>query len=153
MQSSRQDTRVVVNTAELAAACARILDEAKMDDIRVLKVGSPLRITDYFVIASGRNPRHLKAAATRLFQFLRESDVSRFGVEGYRDGKWVLVDLVDVVVHLFEEESRAFYDLELLWGDCPRMDWTSNEEVQRFASADPHPEARRSKELRPAAGD
>lgn len=98
-----------------------------MQDVRVINVRNALGITDYFVIASGRNPRHVKAASDELLRELRESGTPRRGIEGYREGKWVLVDLSDVVVHLFLAESRELYDLEHLWGDCPSLEWSSGD--------------------------
>ena len=109
----------------LAIHCARLLDENKLEDITILEVGVCLSITDYFIVSTGRNARHLKAATDKLLKDLRQKGIRRYGVEGYKEGKWVLIDLVDAVVHLFETESRKFYDLELLWGDCPRLEWKS----------------------------
>ena len=116
------------DSRRLAIHCARFLDENKLEDITVFDVGTALGITDYFIVATGRNARHLKAAADKLLRGLREQGVKRFGVEGYQDCKWVLIDLVDAVVHLFDRESRKFYDLELLWGDCPRLEWRQDRE-------------------------
>ena len=111
----------------------------------VLEVGPCLGITDYFIVATGRNGRHLKAASAKLLKELREQGIKRFGVEGYEACKWVLVDLVDAVVHLFDKESRKFYDLELLWGDCARLDWRAgDEEIAASESTD---------SLRRVAGD
>ena len=118
--SLRRDSR------RLAIHCAQFLDRHKLEDISVLHV-APFGVTDYFVLATGRNSRHLKAAGDKLFKELRECGVDRKGVEGYRDEKWVLVDLADAVVHLFSAEGREFYDLELLWGDCPRIEWRSED--------------------------
>jgi ribosome-associated protein len=110
-------------SAAVAKLCARILDENKMEKVKVFDVGSALQITDYFVIASGRTPRHVKAASDEILRRLRERGATRRGLEGYREGKWVLIDLDGVVVHLFLSENREFYDLEHLWGDCPAVDW------------------------------
>jgi len=110
-------------SAELAKLCARILDANKMDNVRVLDVAGTLQIADYFVVASGRTQRHVKAASDELVRGLRERGTSRRGLEGYRDGKWVLLDFDGVVIHLFLKESRSFYDLENLWGDCPELEW------------------------------
>jgi ribosome-associated protein len=107
----------------LARLCARICDEQKLEDIAIIKVEGALQITDYFVVASGKSPRHLKAATDELLRELREAGAQRRGLEGYREGKWVLVDFADVVIHLFLKDSRSFYALEELWGDCPRMAW------------------------------
>jgi ribosome-associated protein len=111
---------------EIAKLCARVLDESKMEDIQIFHVEGALQITDYFVLASGRNPRHLKAASDEILRKLREVGARRRGLEGYREGKWVLLDFSDVVVHLFLAENRGYYSLEELWGDCPRLDWAGN---------------------------
>jgi ribosome-associated protein len=109
--------------AWLARLCARVLDEHKLEDIEIIRVEDALQITDYFVVASGKNPRHLKAATDELLKELRNAGAQRRGLEGYREGKWVLVDFTDVVVHLFLKDNRSFYALEELWGDCPRVSW------------------------------
>ncbi|MCH2581405.1 MAG: RsfS/YbeB/iojap family protein [Planctomycetes bacterium] len=82
------------------------------------------------MIATGLTSRHLLTAVVDLNKEIRASGIideknSNFHKEGHhgRDGRWVLLDLDRVVVHLFLEESRKYYDLELLWGDCPRADW------------------------------
>lgn len=111
-----------LNSLMRAKLCAQVLDEQKLTDIKIFDVRNSLQITDYFVIATGRNPRHVKAAAGKLVREMRARKIRRRGLEGYGDGKWVLVDLADVVVHLFLEESRRYYDLELLWGDSPLVD-------------------------------
>ena len=111
------------SAAAVARLCARVLDRSKMDNVRIVDVGNTLQITDYFVIASGRNPRHVKAASDELLKELRAAGTLRRGREGYKEGRWVLLDLNDVIVHLFLGESREHYDLEHLWGDCPVLDW------------------------------
>ena len=80
-----------------------------MEDIQVIHVEGALQITDYFVLASGRNSRHLKAASDEILRKLREVGARRRGLEGYREGKWVLLDFGDVVVHLFLGENRGYY--------------------------------------------
>jgi ribosome-associated protein len=111
------------SAAAVARLCARVLDRSKMENVRIVDVGNALQITDYFVIASGRNARHVKAASDDLLKELRSGGRQRRGREGYKDGRWVLLDLGDVIVHLFLGESREFYDLEHLWGECPVLEW------------------------------
>ncbi len=118
------------DSLSLVRRCAQILDENKLSDIEIFEVGGTIQITDYFVIATGLTSRHLLTAAADLNKELRVSGIvdeknANFHKEGHhgRDGRWVLLDLDRVVVHLFLEESRKYYDLELLWGDCPRVDW------------------------------
>jgi ribosome-associated protein len=118
----------------IARLSAQVLDEAKMAGIEIVRVEGALQIADYFVLASGRSARHVKAATDEVMKRLREAGAVRRGLEGYREGKWVLIDFSDVVVHLFVEESRQFYDLEDLWGDCPRLEWSPAARVSAGSS-------------------
>lgn len=106
----------------LARSCAAILDEKKISDLTILDVGNSLAITNYFVIGTGMNLRHLQSVVDHLERTLKDSGVGRRGLEGYREGKWILMDLGDVVIHLFLAAERSFYDLELLWGDSVRRE-------------------------------
>ena len=101
----------------LARSCAAFLDEKKISDVSIFDVEESLSITSYFVIGTGLNQRHLQSVVDLLERHLKERGVMRRGLEGYREGKWILFDLGDVIVHLFQGESRKYYDLELLWGD------------------------------------
>jgi ribosome-associated protein len=118
-------TDTLQSSRDLALRCARLLDEKKLQDITIFDVERSIQITDYFVLASGLNSRHLRSASDFLVKELRQESVARMGLEGYREGKWILVDFSDVIVHLFLAENRRYYDLELLWGDCPRVDWSA----------------------------
>ncbi len=111
-------------SAALARRCADLLDAKRMKDIVIFDVRDQLQITDFFVLASGTNSRQLKSACDHLDKEICANGVRRVGLEGYREGKWVLVDFGEVVVHLFLADNRRFYDLELLWGDCPRLEWS-----------------------------
>ena len=110
----------------LAKRCARLLAEKKLEDITVLQVAESIQITDYFVLATGWNGRHIRSASDHLVKEFRDDGIHRSGNEGYQDGKWILIDFDDVVVHLFLTDQRKHYDLELLWGDCPYIDWSNN---------------------------
>ena len=118
---------------ELAKRCARLLDSQKFDDIKVFDVRASFQLADCFLIASGRNVRHLKAASTHLLTGLRDIGVLRRGVEGTRESGWMLIDLDDVVVHLFLPDNRRFYDLEVLWGDSPSVEWETSAGPQELA--------------------
>ena len=129
------------SSAAIAQLCAKVLDDSKLEDIKIFDVVGALQLTDYFVVATGMNPRHLKAAADDLERKLRDARVRLRGVEGYRDARWILVDVSDVVVHLFVGESREFYDLDNLWGDCPLLEWSSRG-ARAAASGGPKAEGR-----------
>jgi len=109
--------------AAFATMAARIASDLKGEDIVILDLRGLTSIADYFVIATGTSDRQLRAMADQIDQQGRAVGQKPYGISGYEHGTWVLVDFVDVVVHLFDEEHRSYYDLELLWGDAPRIDW------------------------------
>jgi ribosome-associated protein len=89
----------------------------------VLDVSEQLVITDCFVIASAPNERQVEAIVEAVEEKLRERGVKPVRREGAREGRWVLLDFVDVVVHVQHNEERGFYGLERLWKDCPRVEF------------------------------
>lgn len=110
---------------QLAAICAQIGSDGKGEDIVVLDVRKISSFTDYFVILSGRSTRHVQALAESMEHELRSKRISSSRAEGLSEGKWVLLDFDDVVVHIFYHEQRDFYDLEGLWHDAPRLETQS----------------------------
>ena len=107
---------------QLAAICEKIALDGKGEDVVVLDVRKISSFTDYFVILSGRSTRHVQALAESLENELRSKRISTSRAEGLSEGKWVLLDFGDVVVHIFYHEQRDFYDLEGLWHDAPRLE-------------------------------
>ncbi len=109
---------------ELACVAARAADDKKADQTLVLAVGEVLQITDYFVICSASNRRLVKTVVDAVEEVVRE-ELGRSPVrtEGVAQQQWVLVDYGDVVVHVFAEEIRMYYEIERLYRDVPRIDW------------------------------
>jgi ribosome-associated protein len=107
--------------ADIAATAA---GSKKGDDILVLEVGDIIAITDVFVIASGTNRRQVRTIVEEVERQISDQTGIRPGsVEGLDDASWVLLDYGDLVVHVFLDETRAYYDLERLWADAPRVTW------------------------------
>ena len=94
------------------------------EDTVIIEVGLVLAITDAFVITSGRNSRQVKTIAEEVEARLKlEGDIKPLRVEGLSDSHWILLDYGDLVIHVFLDETREFYDLERLWSDAPRVAW------------------------------
>jgi ribosome-associated protein len=108
---------------EFAIAAAKIAQDRHCTDILVLDLRGLSSATDYFVIATGTSNRQMQSVADEISEAGREQGFHRFGRAGYDQSRWILLDYVDVVVHLFDTEYRQFYELELLWGDAERIDY------------------------------
>ncbi len=103
---------------------ARAADAKQAREVVVLDVGDVLALCGWFVIASGANQRQVKAICDEVEQQVHQSGGPKpRRIEGLQDRQWVLMDYGDVVVHVFQQEQREFYDLERLWADVPRIDW------------------------------
>ena len=107
------------SAAALELAVAACLERKAADGL-VLDLKRVSDATDHFLIVSGTSDTHVRAIAEHVIEKLREQDVRPYQVEGLSQGRWVLVDYVDFVVHVFHPTLRAFYQLEVLWGDAPQ---------------------------------
>ncbi len=110
--------------AKLLAACAAALaDQKKAVDIKVYDVSEALRVADYFVVVSGLSRPHVKAIHDELHVRLKQLGETHSKAEGAELGWWVLLDYIDVVVHVLQPEAREYYQLDQLYRDCPLLDW------------------------------
>jgi ribosome-associated protein len=112
-------------TAEnLAKACASYAADKKAEDIVVLDLQGISSFTDFFVICSGTSEPHLKAIAGEIEARLKDDHGTRaVSVDGFPASQWIVLDYMQVIVHVFRREKREFYSLEDLWGDAPRIAW------------------------------
>ena len=105
-----------LDLVRIAAAAA---DAKSGEDLVALDVSGPLPLTDVFLLATGRNERNVQSIAGEVEDKLNEAGVKTLRREGRAEGRWVLLDFGDLVVHVFHEEDRMYYALERLWKDCP----------------------------------
>ncbi|HZP96673.1 MAG TPA: ribosome silencing factor [Candidatus Limnocylindria bacterium] len=112
-------TRPDVAPRAMADLVVDAASDKKAEDILVLNVSEVTTIADLFVICSGRGERQVQAIADAIVEKAKAAGRQPIGVEGYNAGRWILIDLGDVVTHVFVPEERALYRLERLWGDAP----------------------------------
>ncbi|MDR7243774.1 MULTISPECIES: ribosome silencing factor [Priestia] len=112
---------------ELLSLVVEAADDKKAIDIVALNMEGISLVADYFVICHGNSDKQVQAIAREIKEKAHEQGVSVKRLEGFEQAKWVLVDLGDVVVHIFHKDERGYYNLERLWGDAP---FVSSEELQ-----------------------
>jgi ribosome-associated protein len=109
------------NLTKMAAVTEAALDR-KAEDLVALDVRKLTSFTDTFIIVTGTSDRHARSVADSITEAMAKRGEKPLGMEGYDEGRWVLIDLDDVIVHVFQDEVRRNYDLERLWSDAPALD-------------------------------
>jgi ribosome-associated protein len=120
---SQRRTRTNLNSLEQARRIAALAQEKLAEDVVILDMRPVCTFTDYFVIASGRNPRQTAAIWAEIHGRMKHDErlIPRT-VDGTQEGSWILADYLDVVLHVFTPEARQYYKLEELWGDVPAVE-------------------------------
>lgn len=108
---------------ELAKQAAKLLDSKKAERINVIKIDDISSLADYFLIATGISSTHVRALADEVEEQLKQKGAAPARIEGYRSNSWILLDYSGVVIHIFTQEARDFYDLDRLWADGEKVDW------------------------------
>ena|ERR1017187_10106101 len=108
---------------EQAIQCARIADDNKARDILILDLRGITPIFDFFVLMTGASRRQIHTLAEEIDAYLTAEDEKRLSIQGYQASRWIVQDYGDIVVHVFDQESRSYYALEDLWADAKRVDW------------------------------
>lgn len=111
-----------MTSKETAKKICEYLDEKKAIDIRIIDISKISVIADYFIIAGGSNVRQVKSLADNVEEKLGKIGLPPKSVEGYQNANWVLMDYGDVIVHIFNQEDRLFYDLERIWAEGVSME-------------------------------
>lgn len=112
-----------VGSRKLALMLARMAEEKKGEGIVVLDMREISSLVDYFVICSGGSDRHVRTLAEEILKERKAGNQPPLHREGIKEGRWVVLDFIDVMVHLFQRDVREHYDLEGLWGDAGRIPW------------------------------
>ena len=107
----------------LAIEAARLASDSHCEDVIVLDLRGVSPVTDYFVIATGTSPRQMRSVADDIAVFGKSIGQPVWQKAGMDSSQWVLLDFVDLVVHVFDSQARGYYDLELMWGEAPHVKW------------------------------
>jgi ribosome-associated protein len=111
-----------IDSKEFALEAARIATELNGKDVMIVDLRGISPATDFYVIATGTSNRQGRTIVDEISVFGKAHGYQRFGMAGYEQGQWILADFVDVVVHVFDDEYRDYYQLETLWGDAEEID-------------------------------
>ena len=112
-----------MTSLQIARLCAQLADRKKGEDIVVLDLREISSVADFFVIISGQSEPHLKAIRNEIESKLKEENVHPKGIDGFPHSQWLVMDYLDIMVHIFTKERRGFYALERLWGDTRHINW------------------------------
>ncbi|MEA1913198.1 MAG: ribosome silencing factor [candidate division WOR-3 bacterium] len=118
----------MVSNDDLINTVVQTIKEKKASDIVKLKVGEVTEITDSFIICTSQSDVHSRALADAILEELENKGVSAHHLEGYELGRWVLLDYLDFVIHIFLPKQRAYYGLERLWGDVPKEEYSDEKQ-------------------------
>jgi ribosome-associated protein len=136
---ARRDPARVNLALEHARVTARIADDNRAKDIVVLDLRQATPLLDFFMIATASSRRQSHAIASEIDAEMKKLGEYKLGMEGSEEGRWILIDYGDFVVHIFSGESRSYYALEEIWGDAPRLEWETEETRKRRASSSTAP--------------
>ena len=112
----------MMNAKEAAIIAAKALDDKKAMNLMMLEVKGVTTLAEYMIIATGTSDTHLRALCDEVEKKMEEAGERIWHREGYRGDTWIVMDFSGVIVHVFTQEQRKFYDLERLWGDAPLVD-------------------------------
>ena len=137
--AGRADSERMLRAMEHARIAARIADDNRAKEILLLDLREATPLIDYFVIASANSRRQAYAIASEIDQELKKLGEAKLGMEGAEEGRWILVDYGDFVIHIFSEDARSYYSLEEIWGDAHRLEWRDPARIKHAPPVEPKP--------------
>lgn len=141
--AGRADDARAAKALQRAQVAARIADDNRAKDILLLDLRGATPLLDFFVIASANSRRQANAIASEIDQEMKKLGEFKLGMEGTEEGRWILIDYGDFVIHLFAEDARGYYSLEEIWGDALRLEWRDPARIKHappVVEATPEPE-------------
>ncbi len=121
------DPKDLEASRQWAIELAKAAEDRNCTDVVILEVAQRSPVAKHFVIATGTSSPQIKSLGHELEKLGKETNNKIFGHAGLQEGRWVVIDFVDVIVHIFDDEFREFYNLEMLWGDAPKVDFVRDE--------------------------
>ncbi len=112
---------MTISVQEEVRLAIQAADDKKAEEVTALDLRALSAVTDYFIVTHGNSDTQVRAIADGIREGLSEKGIEPYGLEGYNGGTWILLDYVDLVIHIFHRDQRAFYALEQLWSDAPRV--------------------------------
>jgi ribosome-associated protein len=137
--ASRLMPERVARALERCQLAARIADDNRAKDILLLDLRTATPLVDFFVIASANSRRQANAIASEIDAEMKKLGEKKLGMEGTEEGRWILIDYGDFVVHVFAEDARSYYDLEQIWGDATRVEWRDPARIKPAPPAEETP--------------
>ena len=121
---------MAISGSVIAEIAAKSAYDRKALDIVILDLKGLSSLTDYFVICSGNSDTHIQGIAEKIEESLHDEKVKIWHREGEKRSTWILLDYIDVIIHIFTKEAREFYSLERLWGDAPRTEYENEDSTE-----------------------
>lgn len=115
------------NAHQFAIELARLAHDSKAEDVIALDLRGISPVTDFVIVCTGTSDRQMRSVIDTIKEYARKVGERPYGMAGYDNATWILLDYVDVILHVFARTHRNYYDLELLWGDAPRVEWVRSE--------------------------
>lgn len=137
--ANRRDPNRVSRALDHARIAARIADDNRAKEIMLLDLRQATPLLDFFVIATASSRRQSHAIAGEIDAEMKKLGEHKLGLEGSEEGRWILIDYGDFVVHILSAEGRSYYALEEIWGDAPQLEWQTEESRVRSAGQSPAP--------------
>ncbi len=129
--AARAKPAAATESQKFVVEVARLLSDYKCTDVMVMDIRGLSTVTDFVVVGSGSSDRQMRSVLEHVEQLGGKMGFKAFRTNSDDRASWLLVDFVDAIVHLFEPNTRAHYDLEMLWGDAPRIEWERPEQLPR----------------------